>query len=105
MGGWLASNAQLVERLGVLGDRGRRRALDVREDGIEDERRLLREVLDVLREIPVVDREEAQWFFSKGTQSEKCSVPSESDASYASSRMDLAASFRAKPCSRDLMDM
>ena len=60
MGGWLFSNAHSIERLGVLRYRGRRRAVDMRKDRVEDERGLVGEVLDVLLEIAVEDREEAQ---------------------------------------------
>ncbi len=46
------------------------------------------------------------WLFSKGTQWAKCSVPTESDVFMSLvHEMDLATSFTAKPCTRDLMDM
>ena len=56
----------LIERLGVLCDRGWRRASDMRKDSIENERGLVCEVLDVLREITVVDREETDVVVLKG---------------------------------------
>ena len=49
----------LIERLGVLGDRGRRRTVDMWKESIENERGLVCKVLDVRLEITVVDCEEA----------------------------------------------
>ena len=60
MGWWLFCHSPLIERAGVLRHRRRRRIVDVLEEGIEGERGLLCEVLEVLLHIAVVDGEEAQ---------------------------------------------
>ena len=58
--GWVVvRHPPLVERLGVLGHRGRRPANDVGEESIENERGLVGKVLEVLVHITVEDREEA----------------------------------------------
>ena len=77
----------LIERLGVLRYRGRGRTLDMRKDRIEDERGLVREVLDVLREVTVEDREESQMVVLERHPVGEVQRPERSDPSLPSSAM------------------
>ena len=105
--GWVVvGQPPLVERLGVLGHRGRRAANDVGEESIENERGLVGKVLEVLVHITVEDGEEAYVVVLKRDKVGEMQRPQRVRRFMPLvSHQAPATSFTAKACSRDLKDM